>query len=130
MYPEYIEISPTLRHSELFHRGTFRLEKALIGWRIIRIETYKQQVMWVYDKGEYPCQWQTTDLKTYEYPLIHFFRESSVRIALSVLQHQYPSDMSLLPERIATLVEFLMDYRPDMSDIKSIVKYNRKHRSK
>lgn len=112
-YRDYEPISPALNVRFEFKEGMFSLLPALIGWKIVRVDTYRHQVNWV---GS--LDWKTTERNVFQYTIEYFLSHKTAKLALEILNRKYPTDCPVIPRHLDSVKDYLMDYQFNTSKLK------------
>lgn len=105
---EYQQIGPALRCRYTFESGIFKLEKTFVGWNLVREDIFGHQV-----------SWKTTYREAFIYKVAHFFTKQNAEIALGLVSDEYPPNVSLLPNHLASVVNFLYLHTVNIPELSS-----------
>ena len=111
---EYQQVGPALRCRYAFESGVFKLEKTFVGWNLVREDIFGHQVSWDTDPT-----WKTTYREAFIYKVAHFFTKQNAEIALGLVSDEYPPNVSLLPNHLASVVDFLYLHTVNIPELSS-----------
>lgn len=121
-YRDYEPISPALNARYEFKEGMFTILPTLIGWKIVRVDTYRHQVNWV---GS--LEWKTTDRSVFKYTIANFLTHKRAERALEILNREYPEGCPVIPRHLDSVKDYLMDHQFNTSTLKRELRLSRKH---